>query len=137
MTGKRGKVRAMADPLIEVVTDPAIPPGVFELRSGEFRLRSFLGDAAADLLWQRCRTDPEFREDVLSLLESKDWFTYPGQAGEAIRCESCGTLVAQVPERLAAARDDRPKPGIWEPALWRRHTVRRCDAIRARSQAGT
>lgn len=123
----------MADPLIPVVTDPAMPPGVYELRSGETRLRAFLGDAAADLLWRRCRTDPEFREDVRSLLESKDWITWPQQAGEAIRCESCGTTVAQVPEALAVRAPRRP--GIWEPAQWRRHTMRRCDAMRARAGA--
>jgi hypothetical protein len=123
----------MADSLIPVVTDPAMPPGVAELRSGETRLRAFLADAAADLLWHRCRTDPEFREDVLSLLESRDWITWPGGAGEAIRCESCGTMVTQVPEALAVR--ERRRPGIWEPAQWRRHTVRRCDALRDRAGA--
>lgn len=111
--------------------DPDLPPGVLEVFPGE-RARIVIGDSrlfggeAARL----ARADPQLAEDIRSLLESKDWVTYPGEASEAIRCECCGTPVVAVPEAAAGAARRKRAPAIWEPRPWRKHTLRRCDALR-------
>lgn len=119
---------------IPLTVDPDMPPGVIEVRSGSSRARTrFISDAEAaamaDRLQRRAAVDPAFAEDIASVLESKDFITHPHKASDPIRCECCGTLVTMVPEVSVYDRKP-PKPAIWEPGQWRKHTARRCDAMR-------
>lgn len=110
--------------------DPEMPPGAIEVRSADQRLRTLLPGPAIEAVWQRFHGDPAFAEEIRSLNESQDYFTYPGQATEPIPCECCGTLVTMVPEVTARGPRGHPKPAIWEPGQWRKHTLRRCNAMR-------
>lgn len=118
---------------IPLNVDPDTPPGVIELRSGESRARALLGDtegrAMARSMAERAERDPEFAEDIASILESKDWITHPGEMTAPEKCEVCGTLVTFVPEAHVARRG-KPEPALWETGLWRKHTPRRCGAMR-------
>lgn len=93
------------------------------------------GGAAAEMLRQRAEADPEFAEDIESLLESADWFTQWGERTPSIRCECCGTWVTQVPETGPPLKYPDWKPGIWEFDTGRRHTLRRCNWQRSRRLA--
>jgi hypothetical protein len=109
--------------------DPDMPPGTVELRSGDQRLRTLLPSATEEALRQRfLNGDPKLVEEFRSLAESQDYFTYSGEATDPIPCECCGTLVTMVPETTRLR--DHPKPAIWEPGPWRKHTMRRCNAMR-------
>jgi hypothetical protein len=94
----------------------------------------FISDDAArgmaEIMQRRAGTDPAFAEDIESILESKDFIIYPAKASEPVRCECCGTLVAMMPEMSVYDRENRPKPAIWEPQAGRKHTLRRCEALR-------
>jgi hypothetical protein len=122
-----------------VEADPGVPPGVIEVRSGTSRVRGrFMSDALAaalaDEMQRRAEADPAFAEEIKSVLESKDFITYSLDMTDPIRCECCGTLVAMVPE-VHAREGGHPKPAIWEPGPWRKHTPRRCDAMRGTADA--
>jgi hypothetical protein len=118
-------------PRIPLTVDPEMPPGVFEMRSGDNRLRALLAGTAEEMLWQRFRDDPEFAEEITSLAESRDYVTCPGQAAKPEKCEVCGTLVTVVPEVPGSdPRDSKPEPALWDPGQWRKHTLRRCNAMR-------
>ena len=70
-------------------------------------------------------------EDCLSLNESAPYVVRYHEHGAPIRCECCGTMVAQMPEALITEeRPRRWKPGIWETEAGRRHTLRRCEWMR-------
>lgn len=109
--------------------DPEMPPGTADLRSGEDRLRAVLRNAAEEMLWQRFKDDPEFNEEITSLTESKDFITYPQQMTKPEKCEVCGTPVTFVPE-VRVTRRGEPVPALWESGQWRKHTPRRCKAMR-------
>jgi hypothetical protein len=89
--------------------------------------------AKAEELWQRAEADPEFAaelgEELASLRESGPYITYPGGMSKPEKCEVCGTLVIVVPEVPASARTE-PEPALWESGQWRKHTPRRCKAMR-------
>ena len=115
---------------LPVVTDPAMPPGAFALRSDSEQLihvsavtQAIADTASSDLLAEDCR----------SLLESADYVVRYREHGTPVTCECCGTTVALMPEAIAGAdwqgRDF--KPGIWEPEAGRKHTLRRCEWKRA------
>lgn len=118
---------------IPVTVDPDMPPGVIETRSGGGRLRVLIGDGEvrvmAEMMRRRAAADPAFAEDIKSILESKDYFTHPRKATRPLRCECCGTLVTMVPE-VPVYGHENPRPAIWEPGRWRKHTLRRCNAMR-------
>lgn len=78
----------------------------------------------ARMLQERAEADPEFAEDVESLMESKDYLVYPGP-GRPEKCEVCGTLVAVWSEVPLSSRGER-EPALWEPEAGRKHTPRRC-----------
>lgn len=109
--------------------DPEMPPGTVDLRSGGNRLRTLLAGTAEEMLWQRFRDDPEFGEEIASLTESKDFITYPREMTPPEKCEVCGTLVTVVPEEHVTRRG-KPEPALWESGQWRKHTPRRCKAMR-------
>jgi hypothetical protein len=117
--------------------DPKMPPGTVDLLSGDDRLRTLLPDVVrvrADALRQRAETDPEFAaelaEELASLAESRDYFTHPQKMTPPEKCEVCGTLVTFVPEAHTARRDSKREPALWEAGQWRKHTPRRCGAMR-------
>ena len=87
------------------------------------------------MLWQRFRDDPGFAEEITSLTESRDYITYPGEKTEPEKCEVCGTLVTVVPEEHLARRGRR-EPALWESGQWRKHTPRRCKAMRKEPAGG-
>ena len=95
---------------------PSVPPGFVALRSGTEQA-VLVGDI------------PACAEDARSLCESAPYVVRYGEMGAPIRCECCGTLVAEVPE--AALADEPPRRwrrGIWEKdGAVRRHTMRRCE----------
>lgn len=117
--------------------DPEMPPGTVDRLSGDNRLRMLLPDAVrakVDALWQRARDDPgfgaELAEELASLTESRDYFTHPQKMTPTEKCEVCGTLVTFVPEAHVDRRDSKPVPALWESGQWRKHTPRRCKAMR-------
>jgi hypothetical protein len=118
--------------------DPEMPPGTVDLRSGRHWRRMVLPDAVrvkADALLQRADADPEFAaelaEELASLAESRDLITYPGEMTAPEACGACGTPVTLVPERpVSAPRDSDLELARWETAQWRKHTPRRCEAMR-------
>lgn len=106
--------------------DPEIPPGVVMLESGTMKIARTVSRQDPPPAGQN---DEDVAEDLRSLHESYPYLVLVSDRGEPIRCECCGTLVAMTPE------SDTPsgpwKPGIWEPELGRRHTMRRCEWKRA------
>lgn len=122
---------------LPVTVDPDMPSGVIETRPDARGFRVFIGDdevrAMAEAMQCRAAADPAFAEDIRSILESKDFITRPYEMTDPIRCECCGTLVTMVPEVLVYGHE-KPKPAIWEPGQWRKHTLRRCNAVRELSQ---
>lgn len=86
------------------------------------------------VLQERAEADPEFAEDIASLMESKDYLAYPGD-GKREKCEVCGTPVAVWYEEPVYARGGREQ-ALWEPEAGRRHTPRRCAWKRERGTAG-
>jgi hypothetical protein len=82
----------------------------------------------------RAGADPAFAaelaEELASLAESRDYFTHPQHMTPPEKCEACGTLVTFVPEVHIDRRDSKPEPGLWEAGQWRKHTPRRCKAMR-------
>lgn len=117
---------------IRVAVDPDMPPGVIEARPDGDRMRVLIGDgdvrAMAETMRQRAEVDPAFAEDIKSVLESKDFITRSYEMTDPIRCECCGASVALVPEMLIGGHEFRP--AIWDVGQWRKHTARRCDAMR-------
>jgi hypothetical protein len=109
--------------------DPDLPPDAYRVRSGDNRLRTVLRNTAEEMLWQRFKDDPEFNEEITSLTESKDFITYPREMTPPEKCEVCGTLVTFVPEEHVGRRGE-PEPALWEAGKWRKHTPRRCKAMR-------
>lgn len=70
-------------------------------------------------------------EEVASLAESAPWVTYPLGRTPAEKCEACGTPVSVVAERaLGTPPESAAAPALWEPGPWRKHTPRRCAAMR-------
>lgn len=102
--------------------DPELPAGTMDLRSGDSRLRMVLAGI---------RDDPgePAAEEIASLAESKDFLTYPGEMTQPAPCEVCGTPVTFVPE-VHVTRRHPPAPRAWEAERWRKHTPRRCSAMR-------
>jgi hypothetical protein len=100
-------------------------------RPADNRLQELLARAAEDDLMERYQTDPVFAEDVNSLAETRDYVTYPDLMSRPQPCEVCGTGLTIVPERSASVpADTEPTPALWEVTLWRKHTPRRCQAMR-------
>ena len=91
-----------------------------------------MAQGMARMMAERAAVDPEFAEDCESLLESKDYFTHPWGMSRPEKCEVCGTLVTVVPE-VPAGRHEEPKPAVWEPGMWRKHTLRRCNYWRGQA----
>lgn len=87
------------------------------------------------MLQERAGADPEFAEDIASLMESKDYVAYPG-GSRPEKCEVCGTLVAFWPEVPVYGAHREPAPALWEPEPGRKHTPRRCTWKRERGTAG-
>jgi hypothetical protein len=121
---------------VPLEVDPGMPPGTIDLRSGRHWRRMVLPDAVrvkVVAVRLRAETDAAFAaelaEEIESLAESKDWLTHPGGMTEPERCGACGTLVAMVPEVHVTRRGD-PEPALWEAGQWRKHTPRRCQAMR-------
>jgi hypothetical protein len=109
---------------------------VFKVGADTFgRTRDF-GAAllAMSAMRQRAETDSAFAaelaEELTSLAESKDWITHPGGMTTPERCGVCGTLITMVPE-VHVTRRGEPEPAVWEAGQWRKHTPRRCNAMRA------
>lgn len=71
-------------------------------------------------------TADDLAEDYRSIIESLPFVIYLDEASDPIRCERCGTLVVAVPERDAVFPKRPTWRGIWEPEMWRKHTLRRC-----------
>lgn len=114
-------LRQLAD---GILTDPEIPPGVVVMESGTEQI-AWTASHPGGLV------TGELREDLSSFAESFPYFIRMDERGEPVRCECCGTLVALTPEALGV--DGPWKPGIWEHESLRRHTMRRCEWMRARS----
>lgn len=77
---------------------------------------------------------PELAEDARSLMESAPFIIRFREGAPPIRCESCGTPVSAVPEKLGT--DGTWGRGIWDAGNWRKHTLRRCQWQRDRAVAG-
>lgn len=107
-----------------VQVDAHMPLGAMVMRSG---IDQVIRVSDATLIHARSVRSDLLAEDARSLIESADYVVRYRDQGEAITCECCGTPVAKMPERLAADRGGRWKPGIWEPDAGRRHTLRRCE----------
>jgi hypothetical protein len=114
---------------IPLTVDPDMPPGTVDVVSGDNRLRTVLASAAEEMLWQRYQDDPAFHEEIASLAESKDYITHPQGMTPPEKCEVCVTLVTFVPE-VHVTRRGEPEPALWEAGQWRKHTPRRCNALR-------
>ena len=111
-------VRQLRD---SIRVDAEVPPGVIVLESGlETIARTF---RRADL--PAGFTVEELAEDLYSLHESYPYFIRWSDRSEPVECEFCRTLVAQTPESKGVRGPWRP--GIWETATGRRHTMRRCE----------
>lgn len=99
------------------------------------------GKMTAEELREACQLDPVLaaavEEDCRSLNESAPFAISVEAASPVITCERCGTLVAAVREGLAADdwRARRWQRAIWEPKAWRKHTLRRCEAMQALGSA--
>ena len=110
---------------------PDVAPGLVVFESPDTRVIRMLEGTGL-------RIDAEYAisdliaEDCRSLVESADYIVRFREMSDPITCECCGTLVGQCPE--AEYRGDPPRtwrPGIWESATGRRHTLRRCNWLRA------
>lgn len=108
--------------------DPHLPPGVIVMRSG---IDQAIAVSEATHIHAATIRSDLLAEDARSIIESADYVVRYRDQDPAITCECCGTPVAKMPERLAADRDGRWRPGIWEPGAGRRHTIRRCEWRRA------
>lgn len=109
--------------MISVVSDEGLPPGMMIVDSG--------GDRIAQTRWHPGGyVTPELSEDVRSFAETFPYLIRISHRGEPIRCECCGTLVALTPEARTGSRDTW-EPAIWEYETYRKHTLRRCEWMRA------
>ncbi len=118
---------------IPVVVDPDLAGGAVLLRSDaeQLILAAPLGNYEEE--WRRkVMADPLLMEDCLSLAESAPFIIRIDKAGDPMACERCGTLVMAVPE--GAVKEDyltrRYQRAIWESKTGRKHTLRRCEAMR-------
>jgi hypothetical protein len=80
--------------------------------------------------------DPDIIEDLNSLSESSPYVIRVEKSRGLMRCERCRAFVISVPEYILAPDPGDP-PGsrrweraIWEPETGRKHTLRRCEAMR-------
>lgn len=98
-----------------------------------------VGDNVARLLRvmrHQAAIDPRFAEDIKSLAESVPYvIIHPYEGTPPIRCECCGTMVAQCPEAEVSVKPWAFKPAIWETETGRKHTLRRCDWLREGGRA--
>jgi hypothetical protein len=108
--------------------DPLIPPGVIVMRSGIDQVISV--SRVTHIHAETIKSDA-LAEDARSLIESAPYVVRYGDAGSPIACECCGSPVALMSERPAGETAGAWKPGIWEPELTRKHTLRRCEWKRA------
>jgi hypothetical protein len=117
---------------ISLITDTDIPAGTMEMRSNGSRLRLVLADVAEEMISKRSGTDRAYAEELRSLAESAGYVTYPGEMTVPEKCEACGTPVTFITEAPIGypQGDQKMETGLWEPDDWRRHTPRRCAAMR-------
>ena len=81
--------------------------------------------------------DDALAEDFTSLGESAEFIISHEDADAFIPCEGCGLVVSAVREKDCSpwphaipAWNQQPR-FFWEPALGRRHTLRRCQLVRS------
>ena len=90
----------------------------------------------AEELLAACRLDPVLaaavEEDVRSIAESSPFVIRVTE--NPLPCARCGTWVARVRESPYGIGVPRQwAPAIWESENGRKHTLRRCEAMRARA----
>lgn len=119
---------------IPVVVDPQLQGGAVLLRSDTEQTILAAPLTSYEDAWKRVALgDPALMEDCLSLTESAPWTIRIDQASDPIRCECCGTEVMAVPEgKVEDYPHRRYRPAIWEATTVRKHTFRRCEAMRER-----
>lgn len=108
----------------EITADWQVPDGFMLVRSGDVQGVTGTG---AELL----------AEDLRSLGESSPYLVRFHEGTAPQPCECCGAPLTFVPEALCAGAGGEPpewrrwKPGAWEAGAGRRHTLRRCEWLRA------
>lgn len=97
---------------------------------GERAIAAWLGKLRARV--EAGDPTPEIIEDLRSLSESAPFVIRVSESRGLMRCERCSTFVVAVPEALARTPPESRKweRAIWEPETGRKHTLRRCEAMR-------
>lgn len=85
----------------------------------------------ADAARERGQASPALQEDILSLSESVPYIILSEPVSADLPCQYCGTEIRAMMEREIADPQRRYRRGIWEKKLGRRHTERRCQAMRS------